>query len=106
LANIISYPSMKPSRFVNYLSRYSLSKVLYYGDNKKVTFTTYKRKPIEPSSYDKFIKLNSSNEYRPDSVSQQAYGFPDYWWKIMQFNGIKDIKDFKAGMTIRIPVLD
>lgn len=103
MANTILYAPLRAKRFVAFLSRYANSKVLYYGDNKKVTFATYKRKEIKASSKDKYIKLNSSNAYRPDLVSQQAYGFPDYWWKIMQFNGIKDIKDFKSGITIRIP---
>jgi len=105
LANQILYPSIRARRFINFLSRYINSKVLYYGDNKKVTFTTYKRKPILATERDKFIKLNSSNEFRPDLVSQVAYGFPDYWWKIMEFNGIKDIKEFKSGLTIRIPAI-
>lgn len=105
MANQILYPSIRARRFINFLSRYINSKVLYYGDNKKVTFTTYKRKPILATERDKFIKLNSSNEFRPDLVSQVAYGFPDYWWKIMEFNGIKDIKEFKSGLTIRIPAI-
>lgn len=103
MANKIEYATLKAKRFVNYLSRYNSSKVIYYGENKKVTFTTYKRRNISATSNDKFIKLNSSTEYRPDLVSYAAYGFSDYWWKIMQFNGIKDIKDFKSGLTIRIP---
>lgn len=103
MANKIQYATLKAKRFINYLSRYSSSKVIYYGENNKVTFTTYKRKNIIGTSNDKFVKLNASTEYRPDLVSQAAYGFSDYWWKIMQFNGIKDIKDFKSGLTIRIP---
>jgi hypothetical protein len=105
MANTIEYATLKAKRFVNYLSRYINSKVLYYGENKKVTFTTYKRKNIPASSNDKYVLLNASTEFRPDLVSQAAYGFSDYWWKIMQFNGIKDIKDFKSGLTIRIPSL-
>jgi hypothetical protein len=42
-------------------------------------------------------------EYRPDLVSQDKYGLPDFWWKIMEVNGMKDIMDFKAGKTIVLP---
>ncbi len=105
MANQILYPPLKARRFVNFLSRYVNSKVLLYGDNKKTTFTTYKRKTIPATSNDKYMQINSSTEYRPDMVSQMAYGFPDYWWRIMQFNEIYDIKDFKSGLTIRIPAI-
>jgi hypothetical protein len=105
MANKIIYTKLKARRFIDFLSRYSRSKVIFYGDNQKTTFTTYKRKTISATSRDKFIKLNSSNEYRPDLVSQVAYGFSDYWWRIMEFNGIKDIKEFKSGITIRIPAI-
>jgi len=42
-------------------------------------------------------------EYRPDLVSRDKYGIPDFWWKIMEVNNIKDIIDFKAGRTIVLP---
>lgn len=103
LANQISYPEITTKRFVDFSSRYINSKVLYYGDNNKLTFSTYKRKPIPASSNDKFVLINSSTEYRPDLVSYAAYGTVDYWWYIMEFNGIKDIYEFKSGLTLRVP---
>lgn len=103
MANNISYPNISSKRFISFSSRYINSKVLYYGDNKKLTFETYKRKKIISSPSDKFLLINSSNEYRPDLVSYAAYGTVDYWWYIMEFNGIKDIYDFKSGITLRIP---
>jgi hypothetical protein len=36
-------------------------------------------------------------------VSQEAYGVPDFWWRIMEFNNIKDVFDFKSGLNIAIP---
>lgn len=103
MANNISYPNISSKRFISFSSRYINSKVLYYGDNNKLTFETYKRKKIISSPSDKFLLINSSNEYRPDLVSYAAYGTVDYWWYIMEFNGIKDIYDFKSGITLRIP---
>lgn len=103
MANTISYPPLPAKRFVDFSSRFINSKVLYYGENNKVTFETYKKKPITFSENDKFIQINSSTEYRPDLVSYYAYGIPELWWYIMQANGIKDIYDFKSGITLRIP---
>ena len=103
MANKISYPNISAKRFVDFSSRYTKSKVLYYGDNNKVTFETYKRKDVVFSENDKFIQINSSTEYRPDIISYVAYGIPELWWYIMQANGIKDIYEFKSGITLRIP---
>jgi len=103
LANKITYPSLSSKRFVDFSSRYIKSKVIYYGDNNKVTFETYKRKNIKFSDNDRFMQINSSTEYRPDIVSYVSYGMSELWWYIMQANGIKDIYDFKSGITLRIP---
>jgi len=103
MANKITYPNLSSKRFVSFTSRFINSRVLYYGDNNKLTFETYKRKDYIASPNDKFIQINSSTEYRPDLVSYTAYGIPDLWWYIMEFNGIKDIYDFKTGITLRIP---
>ena len=47
--------------------------------------------------------ISPGYEYRPDLISQMVYGSPDFWWKIMEVNSIKDIFDFKAGVNLRIP---
>ena len=39
----------------------------------------------------------------PEIVSNKVYGSPDFWWKIMEANNIKDIFDFKTGINIRLP---
>jgi hypothetical protein len=36
-------------------------------------------------------------------MSNQAYGTPDFWWKILEVNGMKDIFEFKSGENIVIP---
>ena len=79
----------KASSYVNSLSRYKDSTVLVYGDEKKLTFNTYKRTEIPANQFDKYAVI---------------YGYPDSWWLIMQANKIYDIKDFIAGKTIRIPI--
>ena len=47
--------------------------------------------------------INKSSEFRPDLISAEFYGSTMFWWKIMESNGIKDIYDFKSGLSIRIP---
>jgi len=95
--------SLFSSSFVSTGSRYVPSQVYYYGDDKKITFETYKRQERASSSEDKFILLTKGMEYRPDYVSHIAYGTPEFWWPIMEANGIFDVFEFKAGRTIRVP---
>lgn len=90
-------------RFVPMTSRYSDSEILYWSERKMLTFTIYKKKNFAPSQRDKFFVITPGTEYRPDLVSQTAYGTVDFWWKIMEANNIKDIFEFKAGVNIRIP---
>ena len=67
-------------------------------------FRSYKKNnSYSPSTNDKYTVITKGYEYRPDLVSYQAYGTPDFWWKIMEVNGIKDIFDFKSGLNIVIP---
>jgi hypothetical protein len=106
MANKIALVSDRsPEDFVPRVSRYADNQVIYYtaGEITYITLTTYKRPEFEESPNDKFATITPGTEYRPDLVSQQAYGTVDFWWKILEVNKIKDIYDFKAGKTIRIP---
>jgi hypothetical protein len=103
MANYIEETTINPKRFVPTTSRYSDANIIYYTENKLLTFTTYKKQTIKLSDQDTYYVVTSGTEYRPDLVSQTAYGTIDFWWKIMEANNIKDIFDFKAGLNIRIP---
>jgi hypothetical protein len=103
MANRISNSPVPVSSFVDFTSRYRGSQVINYGDAKVLTFTTYKRKPPLLTKNDKYYLITESTQYRPDLVSNLAYGIPSYWWRIMEANKMKDISDFKPGVTIRIP---
>jgi len=103
MANYYEETNIQPSKFVTFTSRYYENKVAYYKDNKYLTFNTYKKREYPTNSSDKFMVVTKGLEYRPDLVSQRAYGFPDFWWKILEANNIKDIYDFKVGLNIRIP---
>jgi len=49
------------------------------------------------------LTITKAFEFRPDLVSYKVYSTPDYWWKILEFNGMMDIFDFKNGRNIRLP---
>lgn len=103
MPNYIEETKIDPKRFVPVTSRYSDSTVLYYTENKLLTFNTYKKSKTKLSRNDKYYVVTTGTEYRPDLVSNTAYGTVDFWWKIMEANEIKDVFDFKAGLNIRIP---
>jgi hypothetical protein len=84
-------------------SRYRSSDVIYYGEQRYVTFTTYKRTPYVPNGLEKIMLISKGVEYRPDLVAYDRYGFAGHWWKILEVNGMKDIWEFKAGTTIFLP---
>ena len=105
MANKIEYTNLRPTDgFVNYGSRYAnSSKIIYYGNNRVLSFTTYKKSRYPESSADKFTVIPPGMEYRPDKVSLETYGTVDYWWKILEANGMNDIYAFKSGTNIRLP---
>lgn len=103
MANPIQITAIPASTFVSQTSRYINSTVLYYGDENFITFNTYQKHQSPITSNDKFYIINKGTEYRPDLVSNLAYGIVDLWWRLMEANGIMDVFDFKAGVTIRIP---
>jgi len=105
MANIAENSNLDVKRFVVTTSRYADSTVIYYGDMRRLTLSTYKRSVPEVSPQDQFMVITKGVEYRPDLVSMRAYGLPDLWWRIMEANNIYDIYDFKAGLNIRIPSL-
>lgn len=103
MANFIEETNILPTRFVTPTSRYAGSKVLYYSDLNKITFNTYKRITRTINPQDRYTLITPGLEYRPDLVSFFEYGVVDFWWLLLEVNGMKDILDFKAGATIRLP---
>lgn len=103
MANYIKYTNLNSRNFVPVTSRYTNSSVLYYGENNILTFTTYKKPKYTPTNTDKYTVVTGGTEYRPDLVSSAAYGTVDFWWKILEANGLKDVYEFKAGLNIVLP---
>lgn len=83
-------------------SRYSRSRVLQYTEAKLLTLETYKRPKKIPAS-GMWMEITAKHEYRPDLVSTEVYGTPNFWWRIMEANRMNDIMQFKAGQNIVLP---
>lgn len=89
---------------IDRVSRYRKSRIIYYGDLPKTAFEIYKRIPVTADSVlDRVTLITPGWEYRPDLVSFDVYGAPDFWWKIMEVNKMNDILQFKSGITINLP---
>lgn len=102
--NITDATNILKSNLIDAVSRYQKSRVIYYGDLPKTTFEIYKRIPVNAnSSMDKVALITPGWEYRPDLVSFDVYGAPDFWWKILEVNGMNDVLQFRSGLTIRLP---
>lgn len=104
MANLIKKAGIPAMKYVTPTSRYAKSTTYLWGEEKAVIFGTYKRqKMLEFDEADQWTEITKSYEYRPDLVSNFFYGTSDFWWKIMEYNGMNDILQFKAGINIRIP---
>jgi len=85
-------------------SRYLNSIIIFYGDKRIVTLNTYLRREFIETGREKSMLITKGVEYRPDLVSFDVYGIPDVWWRILEANNMKDVFDFKVGVTIILPV--
>jgi hypothetical protein len=66
------------------------------------------RKPLnlKEDSTDLFVTIGQDLLKRPELISSKAYGIPDLWWAIYEYNGIKDpLFDLKLGQVLKIPEL-
>lgn len=54
----------------------------------------------------KVYEVTPRGEYRPDLVAWDVYGNSQYWWMIMEANGLADLSQLRTGMTLRIPPYD
>lgn len=82
----------------------------YYGTQQTSWFLsnmTYRSIPRDGT--DIFLpSLATKYENRPDLLSYDQYGTPNFWWVFMVVNGdlIKDpIYDMKAGMGLYVPTV-
>lgn len=99
----MSYTNYGTKNLVSSTSRYAYRPVIYYGSMKKAAFATANKPRTTAAHDDKFFEITKEMEFRPDLVSLKLYGLPDFWWRIMEVNKMKDIMEFRAGRNIRIP---
>lgn len=84
-------------------SRYLSQNVVFYGDQRYITFDTYLRREYKKTGKEKVMVITKGVEYRPDLVAFDVYGSQNLWWKIMEVNKIYDVIEFTAGKTIMLP---
>lgn len=85
---------------------YRRSSPYFETDQNNLFLDVYNDRDLNPSDTDEFITIPIEYEYRPDLLSSELYGSPDFWWVFARRNMdlIKDpIYDFKAGLEIRTP---
>lgn len=87
--------------YVTPTSRYFSTPIIFYED--RLTFPIYKRKELTFNPTDQHYEITKEFEFRPDLVSYNFFGAPDFWWKIMEMNGMKDVLEFRAGRNIVLP---
>lgn len=67
------------------------------------------RRPLklEPADGDAFVTITQDLLQRPDLISNKAYGTPDLWWALYEFNEIRDpLFELQLGQVLRIPELE
>lgn len=104
MTQLIEYSSIPTHMVLAPSSRYMKQSIIYYGEQRFLTMETYIRKPYTPTGSEQVMVISKAEEYRPDLVSYDFYGFSENWYKIMEANKIYDIFDFKAGKTIILPI--
>ena len=103
MANYCKTLNVSAKSYVTPSSRYAGSKVMQYTEDKVLTFEIYKKKPFAFAKEDQWMEITAAYEYRPDLISAELYGTPDFWWKILEANEMKDIIEFVRGKNIRLP---
>lgn len=89
-------------------SRYRGSIITSVNTDEGLQNYTILKLPIEvpETEQDFYIEIDSSNEFRPDMLSFQVYGTPDYGWALMELNTLRSFKDLSLRTRLRVPPLD
>lgn len=88
------------------LNRYTNGIVTFTRNNEQF-LVLRESLQLEQDNTDVFVTINQDLIRRPDLISFKAYGNPDLWWVIYEYNQIRDpIFDLRIGQIIRIPSID
>ena len=97
----IGFTNAEGKKYVSATSRYATTPVIDYEG--KFAYPIYRKKNLVFHPQDKHYEISKEMEYRPDLVSNQFFGVPDFWWRIMEMNHMVDILEFRAGRNIILP---
>lgn len=88
-------------------SRYRGSTVTQVEVDGELESYVILRKPLNVplDTEDRFITLDQGNQFRPDVISTQVYGDPNFGWAIMEVNNIRSFVELAMGLRLRIPPL-
>lgn len=89
-------------------SRYRGSTITSVSTTEGLQNYTVLKLPIvvPETEFDFYVSIDSNNEFRPDILSYQVYGTPDYGWALMEINTLRSFKDLKLQARLRVPPLD
>tara|TARA_R110000765_G_scaffold92610_1_gene174887 strand:- start:1729 stop:2025 length:297 start_codon:yes stop_codon:yes gene_type:complete len=90
-------------------SKFSFTSQLHKGKVIKNIHTSPKWSELEITMGKMSFNLAvipAGMEGRPDLISNDVFGTPNYWWLICTANNILDpFEELKAGKTIKIPII-
>ena len=87
-------------------TRYTNGIIVKNRSNKQFLVLRKSLNLLEDST-DTVVLVTQEYEKRPDLLSNTAYGTPDLWWAIYEYNQIRDpFFDLKAGQILKIPELN
>lgn len=88
-------------------SRYHQTPMITVFDTYR-TLQLYRSDPEAFTDRDdlRYYEITPRTAYRPDLISQNAYGNSRYWWIILQFNDIDGVDELRPGRTLSIPHLN
>lgn len=89
-------------------SRYRGSTITSVETDEGLQNYTILKLPLQvpETEFDFFIEIDSTNEFRPDTLSNQVYGTPYYGWALMEINNLRSFRDLTLRNRLRIPPLD
>lgn len=81
-----------------------------FAESKFMEIVVDNSDPLTSYFYDKIKALPPSGSYsvqheveRPESLSYSIYGDSQYWWILLEYNGIKEYSQIAIGDTILYP---
>lgn len=85
------------------LNRYTNGIVTFTRNNQKF-LVLRSALNLEPDNSDVLVTITQELVRRPDLISFKAYGSPDFWWAIFEYNGIRDpVFELRSGQILKIP---